>query len=63
MAKYLVMEKNLLTRFKVVKIALIGLASIFEGVTGQIIVVDLILAPSHEMPWESIQVNTELGPS
>ena len=54
--------KNLLIEFKAVKIeqvgrelnshadALAGLASVFEGEIGQTIVVDLISAPSREVP-------------
>ena len=61
MAKYLTVAKNFLTKFKTVKIeqvwrdlnshadALAGLASIFEGDTGQTIIVDLISAPNHEV--------------
>ena len=74
MAKYLAIAKNLITGFKAIKIevgrdlnshadALVGLASVFEGEIGQTITVNLISAPSHEMPQESILVNTELGPS
>ena len=51
--------------------ALTGLASVSKGEIGRTIAVDLILAPSHEMPQESILVmpqesilvNTKLGPS
>ena len=75
MMKYLVVAKNLLTRFKLIKIeqvgrdlnshadALTGLTSISEGEIGRTIAVDLISAPSHEMPEESILVNTKLGPN
>ena len=73
MAKYLVMAKNLLTKFRAVKIeqvgrdlnshvdALAGLASIFEGESGWTIVVKLV--PILEMQQESVLVNTELDPS
>ena len=75
MAKYLVVGKNLLTKFKSVKIeqvgrdlnshadALAGLASVFEGEIGRIIAIDLIFAPNHEMPRGYVLVNIELGPS
>ena len=75
MAKYLTMAKNLLIEFRAVKIeqvgrdlnshadALVGLASIFKGEIRWTIAVDLISTPSHEIPQESILVNTELGPS
>ena len=75
MPKYFVVAKNLLTEFRVVKIeqvrrdlnshadTLVGLASVFKGEIGQRIVVNLILAPSHEMSQESILVNTKLGSS
>ena len=74
-AKYFVVAKNLLIGFKVVKIkqvgkdinshadALEGYALVFEGETGRTIAVGLTSTPSHEMPQESILVNTELGPS
>ena len=35
--------------------------SVFEGEIGRTIAVDLISAPSHEVPQEFILVNTELG--
>ena len=75
MAKYLELTKNLLTKFRAVKIeqlgrylnshvdALTGFASIFEREICQTITVDLISAPSHKVPQESILVNTKLGPS
>ena len=75
MAKYLAVAKNILTQFKVVKIeqvwrdlnshanALKGLALIFEGEIGRTIVLDRILALSHEVPQEPILFNTELGQS
>ena len=62
MDKYLVVAKNLLTEFKVVKIEQVGrdlnshadtlasLASFFKGKTSRTITIDLISAPSHEMP-------------
>ena len=43
--------------------ALAGWVSIFEEEINQTIAVDLISSPSHEMPQESILVNTELGSS
>ena len=73
MAKYLAIAKALFTKFKTFKIeqvgrdlnshsdAQAGLASVFEGETGQTIAVDLILALNHEISPESILVNTELG--
>ena len=75
MAKYLVVAKSLLTEFRAVRIkqvgrdlnshadTLVGLASVFEGEIGRIIVVDLISALSHKIQQESILVNTELRPS
>ena len=62
MAKYLIIEKSLLTEFKVIKIEqvlrdlnshvdiLASLTSIFEGEIGWSITVDLISAPYNEMP-------------
>lgn len=62
MTKYLAVVKNLITRFKVVKIeqvgrdlnlyadTLAGLALVFKGETSRTIVVDLISAPSYEIP-------------
>ena len=61
MAKYLVVAKSLLTKFRAVRIeqvgrdlnshvdALVGLASVFEEEIGRTIVVDLISFPSHEI--------------
>ena len=43
--------------------ALIGLALVFEEETRQTITINLISAPNHEMPYESILVDTELGPN
>ncbi|GFZ15730.1 hypothetical protein Acr_25g0001390 [Actinidia rufa] len=75
MAKYLMVAKNLLTKFRVVKIeqvgrdfnshvdALAGLASVFESEAGRTIAIDTILAPSLETPQELVLVNTELGSS
>ena len=75
MAKYLAVAKNLLTKFKAIKIeqvgrdlnshadALAGLASVFKGKTGQTIAIKLISSPNLKISQESILVNTELGPS
>ena len=61
MAKYLAIAKNLLTKFRAVKIerigrnlnshadALAGLALVFEGELGWTITVDLTSVPSHEV--------------
>ena len=73
MAKYLVVAKNLLTEFRIVKIEQVrkvlhshadtpvGLATVCEGKIGWTIAVDLILAPNYEVPQEFILVNTEVG--
>ncbi|GFZ04843.1 hypothetical protein Acr_17g0004150 [Actinidia rufa] len=75
MAKYLAVAKNLLTKFKAVKIeqvewdlnshadTLAGLALVFEGMIGWTITVELIPVPNLEIPQESVLVNIELGPS
>ena len=65
MPKYLAVAKNLLTRFKTIKIEQVGkdLNSHVDALEGWTIVVDLISNLRHEMLQESILVNTELGPS
>ena len=75
MAKYLAIAKTLINEFKAIKIeqigrdlcshvnAIVDLASVFKGETGQTIAVDLILTPSHETSQKFILINIELWPS
>ncbi|GFZ15658.1 hypothetical protein Acr_25g0000670 [Actinidia rufa] len=75
MAKYLQVEKNLLSEFRAVKIeqvgrefnahadALASLASTFEGNHGRTVAVNVVSVPNIEETQSSVLVNTQLGPS